>query len=152
MSNRRERRQRGATLIELIVSIVIVSIALSSILLAFGRLNRGSVDPMIQTQAQAIAESYLEEILRREAAACTSSGYTERDRFRHVMDYNGLSEAPTDMYGEPIVELAAYRVEVRVEGCLPLGPAGATVPAARVIVEVANGDYRTRFYGYRADY
>ena len=55
-------KQRGASLIELIMFIVIVSVALAGILLVMNVTTRGSADPLIHKQALAIAESLLEEV------------------------------------------------------------------------------------------
>ena len=55
--------QQGVTLIELIISIVIISIALSGILTVMNLTIRHSADPVIYHQALAIAESCLEDIL-----------------------------------------------------------------------------------------
>ena len=55
-------RQRGISLIELIIFIVIVSVALTGILLVMDQVTRHSADPLIRKQAIAIAESLLEEI------------------------------------------------------------------------------------------
>ncbi|OFZ65658.1 MAG: hypothetical protein A2V79_07055 [Betaproteobacteria bacterium RBG_16_56_24] len=50
------------SLIELIMFIVIVSVALAGILLVMNVTTRGSADPLIHKQALAIAESLLEEV------------------------------------------------------------------------------------------
>ncbi len=55
-------KQRGISLIELIMFIVIVSVALAGILLVMNTVTRGSADPLIHKQALAIAESMLEEV------------------------------------------------------------------------------------------
>lgn len=54
--------QRGVSLVELIMFIVIVSVALAGILLVMNVTTRGSADPLIHKQALAIAESLLEEV------------------------------------------------------------------------------------------
>ncbi|HUW26161.1 MAG TPA: type II secretion system protein [Gallionella sp.] len=54
--------QRGISLIELIMFIVIVSVALAGILLVMNATSKGSANPLIQKQALAIAESLLEEV------------------------------------------------------------------------------------------
>jgi MSHA pilin protein MshD len=54
--------QSGLTLIELVVFIVIVSVALAGIIGVFNLNTQHSADPMAQKQALAIAESMLEEI------------------------------------------------------------------------------------------
>ncbi|MGC2165886.1 MAG: type II secretion system protein [Gallionella sp.] len=55
-------RQRGISLIELIMFIVIVSVALAGILGVMNIVTRNSADPLIHKQALAIAESLLEEV------------------------------------------------------------------------------------------
>lgn len=54
--------QRGTSLIELIMFIVIVSVALAGILLVMNTVTRNSADPIIHKQALAIAEAMLEEV------------------------------------------------------------------------------------------
>jgi MSHA pilin protein MshD len=55
-------RQRGISLIELIMFIVIVSVALAGILLVLNVATKSSADPLVHKQALAIAESLLEEV------------------------------------------------------------------------------------------
>ncbi len=57
-------RQHGTTLIELVASIVIVSIATFGLMLAISAGVSRSADPMIEQQAAAIAEAYLEEVVQ----------------------------------------------------------------------------------------
>lgn len=54
--------QRGLSLIELIVFIVIISVGLAGILLVMDQTTRSSADPFIRKQSLAIAESLLEEV------------------------------------------------------------------------------------------
>jgi MSHA pilin protein MshD len=55
-------KQRGVSLVELIMFIVIVSVSLAGILLVMNVTTKGSVDPLVHKQALAIAESMLEEV------------------------------------------------------------------------------------------
>lgn len=55
-------KQRGTSLIELIMFIVIVAVALAGILLVMNTVTRSSADPIIYKQSLAIAESLLEEV------------------------------------------------------------------------------------------
>ncbi len=55
-------RQRGISLVELIMFIVIVSTALAGILLVMNQVTGHSADTLIRKQALAIAESLLEEV------------------------------------------------------------------------------------------
>lgn len=56
------RRHTGLTLIELIVFIVIVSVALAGILLVLNVAVKSSADPMIRKNMLSIAEALLEEV------------------------------------------------------------------------------------------
>jgi len=62
MSTGEARVQRGVSLIEQIVFIVVVSVAVAGVLAALNLSTRASADPMIQKQALAIAEALLEEV------------------------------------------------------------------------------------------
>ena len=64
------RRQQGMTLIELIVFIVIVSVALAGVLTVLNVTTKSSADPMIRKQALAIAESILEEVMLQPFTWC----------------------------------------------------------------------------------
>lgn len=67
--------QRGISLIELIMFIVIVAMSLAGILLVMDRVTAHSADPLIRKQAIAIAESMLEEIQLQDLdlASCTGA-------------------------------------------------------------------------------
>jgi MSHA pilin protein MshD len=55
-------KQRGVSLVELIMFIVIVSAALAGILMVMNVTEKGSADPLVHKQALAIAESMIEEV------------------------------------------------------------------------------------------
>jgi MSHA pilin protein MshD len=65
-----ERHQRGLTLVELIVFIVIVGVALAGVLTVLNHTTRHSADPMIRKQALAIAEAILEEVMLQPFTWC----------------------------------------------------------------------------------
>ena len=54
--------QRGTSLIELILFIVIVSTSVAGVLIAIDRSARSSAEPLVIKQALAIAEALLEEV------------------------------------------------------------------------------------------
>jgi len=58
----RRTRQRGLTLIELVVFMVVIAVGLAGILGVLNLTTRNSVNPMLLKQQVAIAESLLEEI------------------------------------------------------------------------------------------
>lgn len=63
-------RQRGVTLVELVVFIVIVSVALVGVLKVLEITNKGSADPLVRKQAISIAESLLLEIEQQPFTLC----------------------------------------------------------------------------------
>jgi MSHA pilin protein MshD len=116
---RRRRRQRGISLIELIMFIIIVGVAVTGILSVMTTTTKASVDPMRRKQAIAIAESLLEEIQNQpftycdpdDPAAATATSiagcatvegigvegaetrYSATTRFDNVSDYHNFSMA-----------------------------------------------------------
>jgi MSHA pilin protein MshD len=64
------KQQLGVTLVELVVFIVIVSVALVGVLKVLEITNRGSADPLVRKQALAIAESLLLEIQQQPFNFC----------------------------------------------------------------------------------
>jgi MSHA pilin protein MshD len=56
------RIQRGVTLVELVVFIVIVGVAMAGVFAAFNTMTAASADPQVRKQMLAIAESLMEEI------------------------------------------------------------------------------------------
>ena len=66
----RKPRARGSSLVELIMFIVIIGIAVAGVLGAMSLSTRASADPLIQKQALAIAEAYLEEVLAMPFTYC----------------------------------------------------------------------------------
>ena len=63
-------RQRGMTLIELVMFIVIVAVGVAGILSVLNITVTRSADPLVQKQAQALAEGLLEEIQTGYFAYC----------------------------------------------------------------------------------
>lgn len=149
------RCQRGLTLVELIVSMVIISIALGGVLMVMNFTVSHSADPMIQHQAIAIAESYMEEIVLQRYNN-PPGGYTgtTRNLFDDVFDYNGMNDSGAkDQNGNAIAGLENYTVTVIVSDPADFGPAGSVVQARKVTVRVQRGtEMDLTLTGYRTDY
>lgn len=64
------RRQRGLTMVELIIFIVVVSVGIAGIMSVFNLTVRHSADPMIRKQAIAIAEALMEEVALQPFTYC----------------------------------------------------------------------------------
>ncbi len=110
------RRQAGTTLIELVIAIVIVSIAVSAVLMVFSMNVGHSADPMIRYQAVAIAEAYLEEIsLKSFADPDGVDGEANRTLYDDVDDYNGLvNVGARNQFDAALPGLDDYTVSVTV--------------------------------------
>lgn len=149
LSANSQQQQFGATLIELIITIVIISTALIGILSVVNITTRHSADPVIQQQAIAIAESYLEEILLLPVADPDGSNSGEsRATFDNIEDYNGLSDSGvTDQNGNGIASLANYTITVAVADEVV-----SAVSLKKVTVNVARGNITISLSGYRANY
>jgi MSHA pilin protein MshD len=174
------RRQAGLSLIELVMFIVIVGVAVAGVLSVMNVTTRHSADPMLRKQAQAIAESLLEEIelqpftycfptdtlasTASNASGCTGGLAGSEDTLpaaarvssprnaNNVSDYTNFSMSPiVDITGSPIAGLGAYTATVRIT------QAGATfsLPATEVLqidVRVVSGDADITLTGYRFRY
>ena len=112
----RGRRESGATLIELIISIVVIAIAASAVLGLLSSTVGRSADAMVMSQAVAIAEAYLEEIALKPSPIPTASTARRRaPTFDDVDDYNGLVDnGARDQFGAALTPLAQYTVTVTV--------------------------------------
>jgi MSHA pilin protein MshD len=145
------QRERGATLIELVVSIVIVAIAAGAVLGVLSRSVGRSADAMVLAQAVAIAEAYLEEIsLRSYADPDGTDGEGSRIDFDDVDDYHGLvNVGARDQFDVALAPLAAYTVTVTVAASTALtGVPGADAERIDVGVTHANGAV-VRLSGYK---
>lgn len=111
--------QRGISLIELIIFIVIISIGLTGILLVMNQVTTHSADPLLHKQAMATAESLLEEIQLQDFVS--QSGVTNAvtlanraTEYHIVNDYDGFTmNGITDLNGNP-TGLTAYNAAVAI--------------------------------------
>ena len=139
-------RQRGFTLIELIIFIVVVAVGLAGILVVMNTVVKSSADPMVRKQAIALAESTLEEVLQKAYTDPdgTNAGETDRTNWDNVDDYNGKTQADRG----PPPSLSAYAIAIAVvDDNATLG-----IPAKRVTVTVTRGAESITMTGYRTNY
>lgn len=140
---KRRRGQAGLTFIELVTSIVIISVATVGLMFAVSAAVGRSANPVIRTQAISIGASYLEEaslatfcdpgfdpdgnaatgcrqecVVRACAGGCGGAAFsaeTGRSWFDDVCDYDGLSDnGARDRLGVALPELDRYAVSVAV--------------------------------------
>jgi len=138
------RSQGGVSLIELIVFIVIISVALAGVLSVFNLAGGKSADPLVRKQALAAAEAMLEEVLGKDFAN-PAGGFNpavpgspgllaERPSFDDVADYNmtgawnwNLRTLVNADSGFDRVELQLYSIQIAVGALVLNGVAGQQV-------------------------
>lgn len=147
-------RHCGFTLIELIVAVTVVGIAAATIMGAIAAAASRSADPMLQQQAIAIAQAYLDEIGQRWVVDPNGTPpNTGRGSWDLVDQYNGLVDVGAkDQFGNAIAALSAYTVNVSVSQTSAL-PGIAAAAARRIDVTVTNGPaVNVTLSGYRTGY
>ncbi|MGD0960699.1 MAG: prepilin-type N-terminal cleavage/methylation domain-containing protein [Methylomonas sp.] len=142
------QKQVGVTLIELVLSILIISIAMIGMFSVVDITNRHSADPLIMHQATAIAESYMDEILQQNYSGTVGGA---RANYNTVDNYNGLvNVGAQDQQGAAINGLSNYTVSVTVSA--PMTLTGGVL-AKQITVNVAGPASTTiTLTGYRASY
>lgn len=121
------------TLVELVITIVIIGIASAALFSAMAAITGRSADPMLRQQSLALAEAYLEAISARPYAQLPGAAQA--------------ASAPQDIDGNPI--LSDYRVAVEVDG----GGALNGVAATRIAVTVTDPQGQTLvLQGWRTCY
>ena len=150
--------QQGLTLIELIVVMIVISVALVGVMSVINYTTRHSADPVLRHQAIAIAEAYMEEIVLKEfrdpdTGDVCPTAEASRTLYDNVCDYNGLVDnGARNQNGQPIAGLENYRVSIGVTEEV-FGPSGAAVDGLRIDVDVTDPSGQSlRLSSYRADY
>jgi len=160
-------RHGGATLVELVITIVIIGVAIAGVVGAFSLIAGRSADPLNQTRAVALAQLYMDEILSRKyddntpvggvpkQPGCTiNTEEANRADYDDVDDYNAISDAaPQNAEGTPLTaDYSGFRVSIIVQcagGEVGLPPADAK----RVDLTVTDpGGQGYSFSVYRANY
>lgn len=153
-------KQSGVSLVELIMFMVIVSVAVVGVLQVMNRVTTSSADPMLRKQAIAVAESVLEEI-ELKAFAKPAGGFAgpftlaNRANFDTVTDYNGLTTGGAGITsastGAAVANLGAYNFTVAVvPTALGVVPAAASVLITVTVTDPQGGV--VQISGYRTNY
>ncbi len=148
-------RQRGLTLVELILFIVVIGLALAAVLAAFNTAARSSGDPVIRKQAIAIAESLLEE-MRAVPYACPAGATCDpvttgnRTDVHALTDYHGFTmNGIRALDGTSIPQLSGYSATVAVTDEALSGRAGKRIRIT--VTHDASGEGVT-LEGWRGEY
>lgn len=153
MSIRDIGHQRGMTLIELVVAIVIVSVGLAGVLTVFYTTVKSSADPMVHKQMLSVAEEMMEEIVLKPYAATANAAPAAcaRDVYNDIVDYDGYATADVcDIDGTPIPSLAGFAVSVSVAD--DAASLTGVTAAKKITVTVTRGTETISLIGWRTDY
>jgi len=141
------KHQRGVTLVELVVAIVVISVAGAALAGTLAYLNGTGNTSILQAQAQSIANAYLNEIVAKRFVA--DGVEASRDQYDDIFDYNGLDDATArDESGNAA---GNFRVRVAVVAGALNGIPAADVRRIDVTVDYGNAwtvvasGYRTRY-------
>lgn len=153
---RHRASQRGVTLIELIIFIIVISVGLVGILAVMNTTVRSSADPMVRKQAMAMADAILEEILSKDATLTLPetdfNNCSNRAQYVGVSDYACFDGAPATavirgdvtLGSAPIAALAGFTATVAVTPTTVSG-----VALQRVVVTVTGNGETVALFGYR---
>jgi MSHA pilin protein MshD len=148
-------RQAGMTLIELVMAIVIVSVGLAGVMLAFSTVVKSSSDPLVRKQMLAIAEEMMEEITLKPFAVAANAAPAPacaRNTYNDIRDYNGYSAgAVCDIDGTAIPSLSAYGISSVTVAADTLGALGGG-QVMRITVTVSHGADTLQLLGWRTNY
>ena len=150
----RPRAQRGVTLVELVIAITIVAIAATAVMGAMSTVTTRTADAMVQQQAVALAQAYLEEVLQRPVGDPDGiEPESGRGSWDDIDDYNGLADTGArDQFGNAIAELSGYNVTVAVVPTSAMTGVPSTA-ARRVDVTVTGpGGVTVALSGYRTGF
>ena len=145
------QHQRGFTLMEAVVAIVVIGVALAGVLLAVRESVHGSADPVVQRQLLAAAQQFMEEVQLKPWAAAANSAPAgcARDTFNDLLDYHGYSSSGIcAVDGTAIPLLADYGVNITVAA----GTLGGVAAARRITVTVTRGAQSVTLTGWRTDH
>ena len=134
--------ESGMTLIEVVISIVIIATAVSAVLGVLSKNVGHSADALVVSQAIAIAEAYIEEIsLKPFADPDGSDAEAARAAYDDADDYDGLVDiGAADQFGNAISGLDGYTVSVGVVQSSAL-PGVLSADALRIDVRVQFAPY-----------
>ena len=150
---------RGITLVELVMAIALSGILIVGLMTAYSSIVGRSADPMVRTQAIAIAESFLEEASLKPfldpatGSRCGGATPASREDYNNVCDYNGYSSTTISLpNGTGVASLNGYAVSISVVDYASL-PSTASQCALQITVTVTSPlNESISLVGYRTDY
>ena len=149
------KKNLGFSFIEVIVALIVISIAFGAIAGLVATLSGKSANPIIQTQAIYLAEGMLEEVLLRgfeDPDEIDEGCSVSRDLWDNLSDYNCLNTpiVPRSASGQEIASLMNYRVGVIVSDLETIS--GVTVRRIEVVVTNTDADLEVVLTGWKGLY
>lgn len=130
------RSQSGMTLIEIVVAIVVISMAAGTIVGLLAFMARGSAEEMARVQSTSIANAYLQQVLSRS--------------FDEVDNYDGhVDDGAVDALGNAITGFERYSVAIDVRPAALVDLPSADAQLVTVTVTDPMGD-RVVLSGFKA--
>ncbi|GHD48976.1 MSHA pilin protein MshD [Marinobacter persicus] len=162
------KQEQGATLVELVMTIVIISVAIAGVVGAFSLIVGRSADPLNHTRAVELAQLYMDEIITRkydhdapqggvpryngDCNIATEEGAGNRALFNDVDDYDGLEDSPPADARGTLDGYNSFTVEVEVN-CDADGVDLLAGQAKRIDLTItAPGDQTFSFTAYKANF
>lgn len=126
-----KHKQQGFSLIELVITIVVLGIALTALSSSLFNAVGKNADPLWQSKATQLSQAYLDEILAMKyqdnspiqggsVGSCsiggTEAGETDRSLFDDVDDYHGLTETASflDQTSGLASTYSGYNISIQV--------------------------------------
>ena len=160
------RNNRGFSLIELVITIVVLGIAISALSRSlFTNIGRNA-DPLWQSKATQLAQAYLDEILAMRYAdasplgggsvgACSIDGNeadeTSRSLYDDVDDYHGLNESGDFLDTATSSDYSQYTINIQVR-CRDHNNAASINSKWILLTITAPGNNALRFSAFRGDF
>ncbi len=160
-------RQQGVTLVELVITIIVMGIAVAAIVGAMSATIGRSSNIVVQDRALQLAQAYLDEIAPKRFDESTPSGGMpsatypcdtsaeageDRASFDDVGDYNGLVDSPPQSQtSNQFAAYEGYSVRVKVECTTDFGLAATNLKLITVTVTPPVGSAMA-FARYRSNF
>lgn len=173
--------QRGLSLVEVLVFIVVVGIAVTGVMAVYTHNVRTSADPMVRKQALSVAESLLDEVLAKpytycdpddanadtavNAAGCATmpeitgpenaseTRYASLTPFDNVNDYHGFTMTGiNDLMGNPVAGLGSFNAAVQVASAGIYNDIPAGETLLVTVTVTGPGNHSVSLSGYRTRY
>lgn len=148
-------RQLGFTLVELVITILVISISFVAMYSSIYGMMTASVDPMVVRQGIAISESIMDEVKQKKfsSGSCPAvPGSGNRSDYSYICHYNGLTlNGISDQQSNAISGLENYATTV-ITSNVDFSDAASSDFVKIVVSTSFNGNSVSRLVAFRANY